>query len=124
MGWRQVRNIAGAVSVGFLREGHGRPHRRSEWRLEGQGRVDHLGDAHALPCRGREGEPAESRALPAPPRPAGGLTESERGRQFLPRLKTPHRVAGEARFAPPGSGSFEALPIQIESKIYGSDDPI
>ena len=44
-GERQVGDHARALSDGLFRERDGRPHRRSQGRLEGQGRVDHLGHA-------------------------------------------------------------------------------
>ena len=53
-GERQVRGAARALSARLLRERHGRPHRRSERRLEGQGRLDHLGHSHAVPQRDRK----------------------------------------------------------------------
>ncbi len=46
---RQVHDVPRAVSHGLLREGHRRPHRRSEGRLEGQGHLDDLRDARAVP---------------------------------------------------------------------------
>ena len=64
--------------IGYFTEVDGRAHRRSERRLEGQGPVVHLFHAHDVPPRGRQGEPAPGRAVPAPPRPPRPLTRERR----------------------------------------------
>ena len=50
-----VPDLPRAVSDGLLREGAGRPHRRPEGWLEGQGDLDDLCDACSVPRRGRKG---------------------------------------------------------------------
>ena len=70
---RQVGGDARSVSSGLFRQGHGRPHRRSQGRLEGQRRVDHVGHAHSVPFGNRKGDHGEGGALPDPAGSAGGL---------------------------------------------------
>ena len=61
---RQVPDLPRAVSDGLLRQGHRRPHRRSEGRLEGQGHLDDLRDARAVPRRGRQGDDEQAGEVP------------------------------------------------------------
>ncbi len=72
-GEREVRGPARAVSAGLLRERDGRPHRRSEGRLERQRSLDHLGHAHAVPQRDRKRNDQQGGALPNSARSAREL---------------------------------------------------
>src|SRR5207249_6087469 len=73
---RHVRQSARALSDGVLRQMDGRAHRRSERRLEGQGTLLDLRDAHAVPRRGRQGYDEQGRQVPAPSRSARALNAS------------------------------------------------
>ena len=79
-GRRQVRQPARALSDGLLRQGHGRPHRRSERRLEGPGAVVDLRHPDAVPPRRRQGNVAEGREIPASARSAGAMRQTQQRR--------------------------------------------
>ena len=49
VGEREVRRDARALSARLFRERYGRPHRRSEGRLEREGSLDHVGHPHSVP---------------------------------------------------------------------------
>ena len=72
-GGRQVGRAACALSDELLRQRHGRPHRRCDDGLEGQGSVLDLFRARADAYRRRQGPDEQGRALPAPSRSAGAL---------------------------------------------------
>ena len=57
---------ARALSAGLLHEVDGRPHRRSERGLEGQGAVGDLQHADAVPHGGRQGDDEQGGEVPAP----------------------------------------------------------
>src|SRR5438093_6705047 len=73
-GRRQMGHAARALSDGLLRQVVRRAHRRSECRLEGKIAVGDLLHADGVPRRRRQGEPAQSREVPAPSRSARELT--------------------------------------------------
>src|SRR5262245_29845784 len=67
---------ARALSHGLLRQVDGRPHRRSHRRLEGPRPVVDLRQPHPVPRRGRQGDAAQGRPLPASARSAGAVTRA------------------------------------------------
>ena len=73
---RQVGGASRAVSARLLHQMDGRPHRRSERRMEGQGAVGDGQHARAVPYGRREGHDQQSVEAAAPPRSAGALTTS------------------------------------------------
>ena len=74
-GGRKVRQPSRAVSSGLLRQVDGRPHRRSEGRLEGQRPVGDHRHPHAIPHGRRQRDEAQSREVPAAARSAGEVTD-------------------------------------------------
>ncbi len=72
-GRRSMAQFRRALSARLLRQMDGRPHRRSERRLEGQGLVGDLRDARAVSSRDRQRHAAEGGALPVAARSAGAL---------------------------------------------------
>ncbi len=72
-GRRPVAQLRRALSARLLCQVDGRPDRRSERRLEGQGRVGDLRHAHAVPSRDRQGHAAEGGEVPAAARSAGAV---------------------------------------------------
>ena len=78
-GRRPMAQLRRPLPARLLRQVDGRPHRRSERRLEGQGRVGDLRHAHAVPSRDRQGLAAEGGEIPAAPRSAGAVSAGEAG---------------------------------------------
>ena len=68
---RQADQHRRSLPAGLLGEGPRRPHRRSQCRLEGQGRVVEHRQPNPVPPRRRQGEFAEGGAFPDAPGPAG-----------------------------------------------------
>ncbi len=71
---RQVHGPARSLPHGLLRQEHGRPHRRSQRRLERQGTLVHIRHAHAVASGRRQGHDQQGGKVPAAPRSAGQLT--------------------------------------------------
>ena len=69
--------------TGLLHEVDGRPHRRSERRLEGPGPVGDGQHAHAVPHGDRQGHDEQGDALPAAARSAGEVRRQRRGPKIL-----------------------------------------
>src|SRR5207247_417755 len=74
---RRVRQPPRAVSHGLLHQVDGRTHRRSEWRLEGQGTVGDLQHQSALPRRRGQRDHEQGREVPAPSRSARSVKRTE-----------------------------------------------
>ena len=64
--------------LGFFAKGNGRPHRRSECRLERERPLDDLGHSHAVPQRNRQGNHQQSSSFPNPAESVGELGEELR----------------------------------------------
>ena len=80
-GGREMGGAARPVPAGLLCQGLGRPHRRSECRLEGPRRVDDERRSHAVAEGRRQGHRADRLPLPAAPGPVGGVTLSHSAAQ-------------------------------------------
>jgi hypothetical protein len=71
------------------------PHRRSRRRLEGQGRVDHIGHPHRVPRRRRHERAPQGVQAAGEAKPARGLRRGPR--KFGPRHSVPSPLAGEGQ---------------------------
>ncbi len=69
----QVGGHARSLPDGLLRQEHGRPHRRSQGRLEGQGHLVDVRHARSLAHRRRQGHNQQGRQVPVAPRSAREL---------------------------------------------------
>ena len=72
----KIRRAARPLPDGVLRQGHGRPHRRSERRVEGAWSLVDLWYANAVPCRGRKGHDEQGASYSVAPRSACAMTDS------------------------------------------------
>src|SRR6266705_3315366 len=121
-GRRQMGHAARSVSDGLLRQVVRRAYRRSECRLEGKIAVGDLLHADGVPRRRRQGEPAQSREVPAPSRSARELTATR-------SLRMVYRAAGDSLalaaallfcFAPASAElrfSFATTPGQLPKEV-------
>ena len=72
-GW-EVHRSARALPDGVLRQGFGRPHRRSERRVEGPRSLVDLWHTNAVPCRGWKGHDQQSCSFSTASNSAGAMT--------------------------------------------------
>ena len=113
-GGREVGDLAGALSDRLFRQGAGRPYRRSEDRMEGQGALVHVRHSDDVPRGRRQGHDEQGAALPV----------AARSRWRTERLISPRagRARSRGRSAASLSHSPRHAPRRCSARISADCD--